>query len=808
MKKSLALVLALIMVLSSFSFVSAAPDFSDVAGTKYEDAVSRLELLNVLKGYPDGTFKPENTITRAEFAAVAVRVKGLAAVAEAAKGLPSGFSDVPAGHWAAGYVGVAGSTGIVNGIGGGLFAPSAPVKYEEAVTMIVRALGYEVSAQTKGGYPFGYLIVAQEIGLLDGVMGTMGVAAPRGMVAMLTDNALEIPMMIQVGFGTQTRWIVSGKEDTDEVYLLDFMGFTTVEGRVVEFESEDLEVEVLVTVEDDEEEIKVLDVMEGFDFFAAKGVTMKAWVDGDEVIAYTLKDTVKYDATSITDLAANKIKLVTEGKTYTVDLLLTDGSDVRGAYDFAKVVFDKAGKVVWIEGYDIDGFIVVDKVEKDVLVDLNDDELDLEDYTLVKDGKTIAASDVKKGDVVFFNYDDLAVVFNKTVEGEIDRVYSDMSFRVAGKVYKAIEDYTLFTDGDTLAEITIDDLEAMMDEGEEVIVFSDFSKNVVLVAGDIGAVAKSNFYAVVTAGTNMWTSRSGNMWSLDVFTEMGEKVTYDLTWKFIDEDLKLTEAAWKALAARANLVYLTVDADGEVTFVEDVTPLLVDADKFEVDDSYAKSSGTSYRLQASTVIFYDLDSNDVPKKVVTIGNIDGEFDVVEDGSMLVEEGRVKVVIASETDADEETTDVYGVLVKVRKRITSDLVDLTLEVAGTEKTYTTDDKVSDIGYLEELKGKLVMVTVGDDSGKLVEVATGEYAKEVDWSGILTVTDVSTLRRTIDVATNVYGDNTIELLSTAVVYDNEMDVINLRNIVKTDTIQVVFDGSSKRFVKFVMVNKPID
>jgi hypothetical protein len=155
MKKSLALVLALVMVLSSFSFVSAAPDFADVKGTIYEEAVTRLEMLEVLKGYPDGTFKPEGSITRAEFAAVAVRVKGLAAVAEAAKGLPSGFSDVPAGHWAAGYVGVAGSTGIVNGIGGGLFAPNAPVKYEEAVTMLVRALGYEQDAQTKGGYPYG-----------------------------------------------------------------------------------------------------------------------------------------------------------------------------------------------------------------------------------------------------------------------------------------------------------------------------------------------------------------------------------------------------------------------------------------------------------------------------------------------------------------------------------------------------------------------------------------------------------------------------------------------------------------------------
>ena len=182
--------------------------------------------------------------------------------------------------------------------------------------------------------------------------------------------------------------------------------------------------------------------------------------------------------------------------------------------------------------------------------------------------------------------------------------------------------------------------------------------------------------------------------------------------------------------------------------------------------------------------------------------------------MFVEEGRVKVVVASETDADEETTDVFGVLVKARRRVTSELVDITLEVAGTEKTFTTEDKVSadDFADITDLMSggatPLVMVKVGDESGNLVEIAAGVYVEEVDWSGPLTVNSVSTLRRTIEVAANVYGDTTIELVSTGVVYDNEMDVISLRNIVEDDVIYVVFDGSSKRFVKFVWVDKAID
>src|SRR5690554_1021100 len=239
MKKHLALVLALVMVLTSFSFVSAAPDFSDMNDQPSAEAVARLELLNVLKGYPDGTFRPEGEITRAEFAAVAVRISGLEGAAQSAQGMITSFSDVPAWHWASGYVGIAASSGVVNGVGNGLFAPEAPVKYEEAVTMLVRALGYGPEAQSRGGYPYGYLIVAEQIDLLDGVRGTQGTFATRGTVAMLTDNALELPMMVSIGFGDNIRWVVSGTKRTEEVTLLDQMGFKAVEGRVVAYDDDD-----------------------------------------------------------------------------------------------------------------------------------------------------------------------------------------------------------------------------------------------------------------------------------------------------------------------------------------------------------------------------------------------------------------------------------------------------------------------------------------------------------------------------------------------------------------------------------------
>ena len=86
--------------------------------------------------------------------------RNLEAVAEAAKGLATGFTDIPATHWASGYVGAAAKLGVVNGVGNNKFDPEAPVKYEDAITMIVRALGYEPAAKEKGAYPFGYLLAS------------------------------------------------------------------------------------------------------------------------------------------------------------------------------------------------------------------------------------------------------------------------------------------------------------------------------------------------------------------------------------------------------------------------------------------------------------------------------------------------------------------------------------------------------------------------------------------------------------------------------------------------------------------------
>lgn len=188
-KKILSLLIALVVLVGSLSISVAA--MTDIVGTPVEPAVLRLSGLGVLEGYPDGTFKPNNLITRAEYAAVVYRARRLTQ-------LPGNtvFGDVLASHWASGYIkaaeqaGLIKGKGIVNGVN--IFDPEANISYEEAVTLVVRALGYESLAQSNGGFPTGYLVVANQKGLLQGISGNLSMPASRALVAQLTFNALEV----------------------------------------------------------------------------------------------------------------------------------------------------------------------------------------------------------------------------------------------------------------------------------------------------------------------------------------------------------------------------------------------------------------------------------------------------------------------------------------------------------------------------------------------------------------------------------------------------------------------------------------
>ncbi len=185
MRKVLSFALVLVMVLGSFGTVFAA-EFSDVADdAKYHNAVAVLSDLEVAKGYPDGTFKPAKVVTRAEMATFIIKALGHPVGTSA----PTRFPDVPQSYWGSAFIAAASELNVLKGYPDGSFKPDKTVSYDEAITMLVQALGYTGDSIT-GGYPAGYVSKAKALGILENVtaLGTAG--ANRGDISIMLYNTL------------------------------------------------------------------------------------------------------------------------------------------------------------------------------------------------------------------------------------------------------------------------------------------------------------------------------------------------------------------------------------------------------------------------------------------------------------------------------------------------------------------------------------------------------------------------------------------------------------------------------------------
>ena len=130
----------------SVMVVGAGAAFSDQSKIKNTEAVDACTALNIIGGYPDGSFKPEGNITRAEVTKmICVALNGGKEPNLATNATPT-FSDVRTNAnsaWAEKYIESCASQGIVSGVGGGKFAPAGNVTGTQLAKMLLVALGYK-----------------------------------------------------------------------------------------------------------------------------------------------------------------------------------------------------------------------------------------------------------------------------------------------------------------------------------------------------------------------------------------------------------------------------------------------------------------------------------------------------------------------------------------------------------------------------------------------------------------------------------------------------------------------------------------
>lgn len=199
--RKIAILLAVLLLTAAFP-VSAA-QFLDTDGTIYEKPILLLSDLGILKGRNDNFYEPEGTVTRAEAAAIVTRVSNVGAMQSDAQ-----FSDVPTSHWAYKEIGAAAGLGIINGLGDGTFLPDASVSTEQFVKMLLCLAGYQAKAEASGGYPAGYMLQGNLLGILDGV--AVRQAATRGDVALMVYNILEVPVFEKENYSVSSGTYLEG----------------------------------------------------------------------------------------------------------------------------------------------------------------------------------------------------------------------------------------------------------------------------------------------------------------------------------------------------------------------------------------------------------------------------------------------------------------------------------------------------------------------------------------------------------------------------------------------------------------------
>lgn len=805
MRKIISLVLALAMLMSfAVPAVAAAPSAQEVAG-------DRLLSLSVIDGYTDGTLGLDKNITRAEITVILAKINGMGDAADLLKDTPSKFSDVKTGEWYTGWINLASSQGWVVGDPQGTFRPNDNVQYREIVTMLLKALGYDDNLL--GDWPTNFLAKAAALGITKGIVSDSKAAAVRGDVFVMTSRTLDEKV---VSYDKDLAKFVFNKDE--DTLLAAKMNFEKVEGVVTS----------IPRVGSKKNYISIkgegsLKVVGSVDYEAIFGADVDAWLndDGEVVFVDIDSDEIFYDAIEVED---DELTLVDADDDYDIDSkadVFINGSSAKisdldgNDYDYAKVVLNEDGDVAFVDAWNWEDFLVVEKVDGfDVLG--YDQEIDAEDYVIVKDGKTVSLGDLKKGDILFYNdSEEYAEVFNKSVEGEISRIYTDR-ITVEGKDYKYADANAKYIDEDgDIADFTVsnfeDIVEAMQDSGK-VAVFLNRAGDMVFLSGDLGDLITSSSYVMVTKTSAQYNNRGELMWTLDVINSEGTVVKYDIKDDDVnaaavaagDSILKAVggaDTAWTTgpalttsdVIVAKTVLELSIDKDGDIDEIQ----MLNGSDVVVGPNAQIKTS-EKYRsvnkIDTDAPIFlvedYTTDTDDIV--VSTYKELD--FDYIDQGTFFVSGTRVVSIVVEASDRDDDSTTYSTVATANQDKVSGkNIWRLKLVIDGKKATYDTKEGITNPGVV---KGNFLSVDIDDNTGKINAVNPVAGGRVVAAGA---VTDVKTADKSFKIA-----GASFKLGTDAVVVDatDSYNVISLSSLKTGDTASALRVVAGSTYVDIVV------
>ena len=176
---------------------------------KWQEYLNELTKYGLFEGDANGDFTPYKNITRAEMAKVLCKALRISPDSYNTQM----FSDVDSSHWAFGYINALATAKIVAGNDDGNFSPDREATYAETVKMLVTAMGYAPQAESLGGYPYGYIEKANQLGLTKDIDLALDLYCPRYIVFTLMYNALDVPFMIHIQNNLEDVYVIADGGD-------------------------------------------------------------------------------------------------------------------------------------------------------------------------------------------------------------------------------------------------------------------------------------------------------------------------------------------------------------------------------------------------------------------------------------------------------------------------------------------------------------------------------------------------------------------------------------------------------------------
>lgn len=219
MKKRILIILMLLV----FVLPKTVQAVTDIENTKYEEEVNYLIENEIIKGYPDDTYKPEKSITRAEFTTIVTKLKKLNLIEEKT----SRFNDID-NHWGKPYINTLVENGFVSGYLDNTFKPDNNVTYAEATAILINSLGYKEEVESLGlEWPKNYTTYAKNVGLYKKLeIENENNKMNRGEVAILVYNANNIDFTMD-----KAKNELKEINSVEDIYILNDTNVVDIEFR-------------------------------------------------------------------------------------------------------------------------------------------------------------------------------------------------------------------------------------------------------------------------------------------------------------------------------------------------------------------------------------------------------------------------------------------------------------------------------------------------------------------------------------------------------------------------------------------------